>query len=494
MDTILIFFVDGLAFFSMGLAMLFESSRSPILVEGRVLRPLAIFGMLYGCYEWIEMFLESGWLGLQSSTSLGWFRVGVLAISFTYLLVFGLRMLYPQQARISRKKFTNSIVVLGYILLVLLASVLLRLPHDGRVGYVEVIEVAVCYVLALPGAAIAGLALHRQAGLVNRQSLNELAPALRAAGWGLILYGLTQVVVSPRDFYPANLINTANFSWSFGFPIQQFSAGLAVLITIGLIWATQVVDEERQRQFLAAQQARMETLNRLERELRTRESMRQDLLRHIVVAQEDERARIARELHDETAQILTAFSFHLAALRNGVPAKADFQPQLDQLQTLSRQMSAGVYQLVRDLRPAQLDDLGLVPALQYQCDEVFNRTGLKVQLEVLGERRRLDKLVETVLYRVAQEALTNVARHAGVQAAYLKIVFQTDQVSLSIMDRGKGFHLEDYSADRRAWGLEGMRERAESVDGSLLLHTTQGSGTEVEIIVPIKGDIQPPVE
>jgi signal transduction histidine kinase len=228
--------------------------------------------------------------------------------------------------------------------------------------------------------------------------------------------------------------------------------------------------------------------------MRTRESMRQDLLRHIVVAQEDERARVARELHDETAQILTAFSFHLAALQNALPARVNFQPQLDQLQLLSRQMSIGIYQLVRDLRPAQLDDLGLVAALQYQCDEAFHRTGLKVRLAVLGERRRLDKLVETVLYRVAQEALTNVARHAGVQEADLSIAFQPHQVALRVVDHGKGFHLEDYSTDRQAWGLEGMRERAESVNGSLLLHSTRGSGTEVEIIVPMQTDIQPPFE
>jgi signal transduction histidine kinase len=135
-----------------------------------------------------------------------------------------------------------------------------------------------------------------------------------------------------------------------------------------------------------------------------------------------------------------------------------------------------------------------VPALQYQCDEAFNRTALKVRLSVLGERRRLDKLVETVLYRVAQEALTNVARHAGVQEADLTIEFQPDQVSLKVVDHGKGFHLEDYSADRRAWGLEGMRERAESVEGSLLLRSTRGSGTEVEIIVPMISEIQPQFE
>jgi signal transduction histidine kinase len=153
-------------------------------------------------------------------------------------------------------------------------------------------------------------------------------------------------------------------------------------------------------------------------------------------------------------------------------------------------MSAGIYQLVRDLRPAQLDDLGLVSALQYQCTEVLNRAGLQVHLEVMGERRRLDKLVETVIYRVAQEALTNIVRHARVQDAEMRLVFEKDQVSLNISDHGQGFHVEDHSARHDAWGLEGMRERAESVSGTLLLRSTPGSGTEVEIIVPVKNEVQ----
>jgi signal transduction histidine kinase len=488
-DITLIYFIYGLAFFSMGLAMLFGSVRSPILAEGRLLRPLAVFGILHGTHEWIEMFLQSGLIEVQNPILWNWLRAGILIISFTSLLIFGIWIFSPQTVLTQSQRWGMNIAILIYMFVVLLVGMLISPNHDG--GRVVFVDVMARYFLAVPGAAIAGIALHRQSRRAEHQVLRGLRPALQTAGWGFIIYALTQIFVPALDFFPANWINSTSFTQTFGFPIQVIRAGLAVLITISLIWATQLVDEERQRQFLAAQQAHMETLNRLERESRTRESMRQDLLRHIVVAQEDERARVARELHDETAQILTAFSFHLAALRNVLPAKADFQPQLDQLQILSRQMSVGVYQLVRDLRPAQLDDLGLVAALQYQCDEAFNRTGLKVRLSILGERRRLDKLVETVLYRVAQEALTNVARHACVQEAELTIAFQPDLASLRITDHGKGFHLEDYSADRRAWGLEGMRERAESVDGSLLLHSTPGSGTEVEIIVPIKSEIQP---
>jgi signal transduction histidine kinase len=487
----LVYFIYGLAFFSMGLAMLFGSVRSPILAEGRVLRPLAAFGIIHGCHEWIEMFLIGGLIEIRDPVLWNWLRAGILVISFTSLLVFGIWIFSPRNVLTGQQKRNANRAVLIYVFAVLLIGMLIS-PNGGE--QVVFVDVLARYFLAIPGAAIVGIALHRQAKQVEHQALKGLSPALDTAGWGFILYALTQFFVPTLDFFPAAWINATSFMQTFGFPIQIIRAGMAVMITVSLIWATQVVDEERQREFRSAQQSRMETLNRLERELRTRESMRQDLLRHIVVAQEDERARVARELHDETAQILTAFSFHLAALHNALPAKPNFQPQLDQLQILSRQMSAGIYQLVRDLRPAQLDDLGLVPALQYQCDEAFNRTGLRVRLSVIGERRRLDKLVETVLYRVAQEALTNVARHAGVKEADLKIEFQTNQVLLSIVDHGKGFHLEDYSADRRAWGLEGMRERAESVNGNLLLHSTRGSGTEVEVIVPLNNDIQPPFE
>ena len=437
------------------------------------------------------MFLLSGLIEFQNPVLWNWLRAGILVISFASLLIFGIWIFSPQTTLTQRQRLNRNSAVFIYTSAVLLVGLLVSPSGGDRVGYIDGIA---RYFLAVPGAAIAGIALHRQAKLSEHQVLKGLGPALQVAGWGFILYAATQIFVPTLDFFPADWLNAASFSQTFGFPIQVIRAGMAVLITVSLIWATHLVDEERGRQFLAAQQSRMETLNRLEREMRTRESMRQDLLRHIVVAQEDERARVARELHDETAQILTAFSFHLAALRNALPARANFQPQLDQLQLLSRQMSIGIYQLVRDLRPAQLDDLGLVPALQYQCDEALNRTGLKVRLSVLGERRRMDKLIETVLYRVAQEALTNVARHAAVQEADLTISYQPHQVVLSVVDHGKGFHLEDYSTDRHAWGLEGMRERAESVNGSLLLHSTRGSGTEVEIIVPMQSDIQPPFE
>jgi two-component system sensor histidine kinase UhpB len=214
--------------------------------------------------------------------------------------------------------------------------------------------------------------------------------------------------------------------------------------------------------------------------------MRQELLRHIVIAQEDERARIARELHDETAQMLTAFTFHLAALHKSIRHSPKIDEQIHYLQSLSRQMSEGIYRLVRDLRPAQLDDLGLVAALQYLVDEVYQRLELQVELQVRGERRRLDPLAETVIFRVAQEALTNVARHAEVLTARIDLWFETDRVTLRITDQGIGFNPQSLPDSGSGWGLAGMQERAESIGGKLTLRSTPGSGTMVQIVVPVK--------
>jgi signal transduction histidine kinase len=311
-----------------------------------------------------------------------------------------------------------------------------------------------------------------------------MAVGLRWAGWGFLIYSCTQAVVPPLDVFPANFLNTATFTQWAGVPVQVFRAIMAVVITLGLIRAIQAAEAERQRQFLYVQQARLDALEQVRQELVKREAMRQELLRHIVIAQEDERARIARELHDETAQVLTAFSLHLAALRDAAPDGDGFQEKVDHLQALSRQMSLGLYRLVHDLRPAQLDDLGLAAALEYLVDEMSRRIGLQIELEISGERQRQDSLVETVLYRVAQEALTNVARHAGVDQACLHLEFKPQSVCLQVSDQGAGFDPQEDQIPPRGWGLAGMRERVDSIGGQIDLKSSPGQGTLVEVRVP----------
>jgi signal transduction histidine kinase len=176
---------------------------------------------------------------------------------------------------------------------------------------------------------------------------------------------------------------------------------------------------------------------------------------------------------------------HLATLQDAIGRNPRAREAIHQLQALSRQMSKGIYRLVRDLRPAQLDDLGLVAALQFLADEESRRVGIHAHVEVSGRRKRLDPLVETVLFRVAQEALTNVVRHAAVLEASVELFFFPEMVTLRVCDQGVGFDPHAPPTPPHGWGLAGMRERVESVGGELRLVSSPGKGTIVEVDVPL---------
>jgi two-component system sensor histidine kinase UhpB len=478
-DLVLVFFIYGLAFFSMGIAMALETGRSPMLAERRALLPLAVFGILHGIHEWIEIILLQGiWLGQPFPQELSWLRVFWLVISFIPLIVFGVLMSFPTQP----VQGFYLIVPLG--LLSLYAGLLVALMKVGSADLVGQADALARYLLAVPGGILAGWGLRLRARQVQIENRLTLARLFRWAALGFFIYGLTQVFVPPADLPLASNFNSVWFISVFGFPVQVVRAAMAVLITINLLRAIQYVEREREAQLLAAQQARLEAYEHVQRELEQREALRRELLRHTVIAQEEERARIARELHDETAQFLTALSLDLATLSHASKGEHATAQILQRLRGLTRQMSQGIYRLVHDLRPAQLDDLGLVPALQYLAEE-HSRTGLKIDMSVDGPSQRLDPLVETVFFRVAQEALTNVARHAQIDHAKLNLRFQKNQVVLQVEDDGIGFHNHN-SADRRGWGLAGMRERAESVGGELHLRSASGEGTFVEVSVPIQ--------
>jgi two-component system sensor histidine kinase UhpB len=255
------------------------------------------------------------------------------------------------------------------------------------------------------------------------------------------------------------------------------------------VQAIYLVDRERSRQLLAAQEARVAALEQVQHEMEEREILRRQLLRHAVISQEEERKRIARELHDETAQILTAFTLSLGLLKNSTARMHSCARPIGQLQALSQQLSDNLYRIVHALRPAQLDDLGLVPALHYLVDEGRERFGLEIALAVEGSRQRLDPLVETVVFRIAQEAVQNVGRHAQTTAAQIRLCFGAQALLLQVQDRGVGFESHQVFSPPRGWGLAGMRERAESVGGQFQVRSTPGFGTQVEISIPYRNEI-----
>ena len=483
-ELLLVFFIYGLAFFSMGLLIMLEARRSPLMAERRALAALAVFGFVHGTHEWVEMaVLARHWFELPVPGFIEWLRLGLLVVSFSCLIIFSVRVLGAENPQHARRYYLLGAGLLGgYLIMVLVSAALFPADSGGTLSYADVFA---RYLLAVPGALLVAFGMFRQARRGPAMERRSLAAGLRLAAWGFALYSITQLFVSPMSIFPARVINSNAFLELTGFPIQVVRAALAILITVGMIRASQIMEDERQRQLVSAQRGRMEALEQAQQELVKREAMQKKLLRHTVIAQEEERARLARELHDETAQYLTALSLNLATLHSTLSDSADVLVLLNRMQTLLGQMSQGIYRMVHDLRPAQLDDLGLVAALHYLVEEEGQRSGLRVSLHAAMPRLRLDPLVETVFYRVAQEELTNVVRHAGCDQADLRLMVEQERLVMQVQDHGSGFDPTLLAASPHSLGLAGMRERVASVGGELSIRSSPSKGTLIEINVPM---------
>ena len=227
------------------------------------------------------------------------------------------------------------------------------------------------------------------------------------------------------------------------------------------------------------------------------EEARQELLRQLTRAQEDERRHFARELHDRMGQHLTALSLGLKSLKDTMPEPSAGRKQLQQLQELTDLLGREVHQLALQLRPTALDDLGLHTALMNYAEEWSTRSEVEVDFHSTGlERRRLAPQIETALYRIVQEALTNVLKHA--RARHVSLILQrTPQQMLAVLeDDGKGFETDGEMPAASAGGrlgMLGMRERAELVGGTLTIESTPGRGTAIFVRVPLEdtGDGSP---
>ena len=482
-NMIFVYFIYGLAFFSMGLAILLEVGRAPILAEARVLRPLAVFGLLHGLHEWLEIFLlQSEWLGTVLPPYWAWLRLGLLVFSFISLVAYGVQVLYPPQKLAAMDAWIGAGLLTLYLAAVLMVG---TISWENIHGWMVRADVLARYLIAIPGAILATFSINSQAKQRDNSRQFDLAMSLRVAAWGFGFYGLSQIFVSPLNFFPANIVNTELFLRITWLPVQVGRAVIAVVITASLIRAMQIVEKLRQEQLLDAQQDRLQALEQVQAELIKRENLRRKLLKHTVIAQEEERSRISRELHDETAQILTAFSLDVATLQSRTCDDPELTAISKRLQTLSRNMSQKLRQLVHDLRPAQLDDLGLIPALKYLIDENTKRTGLRVAFDIHGQPHRIDPLMETVLYRVAQESLTNIIRHAQTEVAEIQLEFESDRVELMIKDAGIGFNIGERHTTQIGWGIAGMRERALSVGAEFSLVSQPGTGTKISVIIPL---------
>jgi len=203
-----------------------------------------------------------------------------------------------------------------------------------------------------------------------------------------------------------------------------------------------------------------------------------DSLRRVVAGQEVERRRLARELHDETGQALTSILLGLRALE-----EANGDVEVDDLRELVVATLQDVRRLAVQLRPKALDDFGLVPALERLVQTFSESSGISVELEAQIGQERLPNDVETTVYRIVQEALTNVVKHAQASRVSILLVRRDATVTAVVEDDGRGF--DPAAAGEDSLGLEGMRERVELHEGRLTVETAPGSGTTLRVEVPL---------
>jgi len=207
--------------------------------------------------------------------------------------------------------------------------------------------------------------------------------------------------------------------------------------------------------------------------------------------QEEERGRISRDLHDGIGQSVTALKIQLELLeQEAARIESDLAPRIASARALADGCLAEVRQLSHVLRPQMLDELGLLPTLRWLVRTVRERTGLAVTLDSQGCEDRMEPDAETLVYRIAQESLTNVVKHAGVSAATVRLERRDDRLLLRVEDSGIGFDAEGVLSARdedRGFGVRAMRDRVHFFNGRFELHSAPGKGTVVEAELPLTG-------
>lgn len=213
---------------------------------------------------------------------------------------------------------------------------------------------------------------------------------------------------------------------------------------------------------------------------------------NIIRAQEEERKRIARDLHDDTIQSLIAISRNLDSMISRL-SKSNSEPDgfkshLEDTWHLTEQTIKGVRAFSQDLRPSVLDDLGLVPAVEWLANRMSNNVSIKTECQIDGKVKRLPPDMELALFRIVQEALNNIAKHAQASTVLINVTFRSDKLAISLRDNGKGFYppltIPDASKKGQL-GIMGMKERSQLFQGKLELYSLPGKGCTVIVEMPL---------
>lgn len=261
-----------------------------------------------------------------------------------------------------------------------------------------------------------------------------------------------------------------------------------VVFVIGNVLAISFASLRKEREYRKQLETSQTEQQKIADELKAMQQNLRYYFQQATKAQEEERKRISHELHDDTIQALVVLSRQLDTLASNKEGMSEENRlRLEDLWQQTDNILKGVRRLSQDLRPAALDRLGLLPALEWLASSVSEHSGITTEVEVTGEERRLPEEVAIALFRITQEALRNVWRHSGATDARIAVDFTDNTTRITVSDNGKGFNLPDKIGDMAKdgkLGLTGMQERAQLVGGNLIVQSRPDEGTSVSVEIP----------
>jgi signal transduction histidine kinase len=472
-----IYFIYGLAFFSMGLLVAIEGGRASDVRLRRALPPLAGFGFVHAIHEWMEMLVLMGHPTTLEDSIMAGVQLATLAFSFISLAAFGSFLLADSE--VARRLIL--LIPIGLQAIWVFGLYHFRGQYAGPTLW-DVADTWTRYTLAIPASLLTAVGLIVQQRAFRRSGLIRFG---RDALWAAITFGwyglFGQFFARMTPIFPSNLVNQETFLELFGFPIQMFRAATAVGAALFVIRFLRAFQVETERKIADLQQARLE-------ESQQREILRGELFRRVVAAQESERQRIARDLHDETGQSLTAIGMGLRGLAGKLSGRSkDALNTLHKLETLTADSLKELQRLMTDLRPSHLDDLGLSAALRWYSTKIQEHSSLHLRVDIHGEESDLDDATKITVFRIIQESLNNIIKHARATHVNIHLHYEDKNVCISVFDNGIGFdrdQVQQRRTSRPSLGLAGMEERAALLGGTLTVQSRPGYGTEVEAVIP----------
>jgi signal transduction histidine kinase len=482
-SLVVIYFVYGLAFFSLGLAIILEGWRSTDTRLRLALRPLAAFGLIHGLHEWMDMIASTGILASEVGMQTWWvgIRLSLLSFSFLSLAGFGFSALAPSWN-------FRRLSLLAPLMMASIWSVgcfYLLWTYPSPTDLLPAVDVWTRYSLGIPSALIASIGLIVQQRAFRKAGMAQFGRDSFIAAIAFAWYGLVgQLFVRTSRLSPSTFINEELFMHWFQFPVQFLRAALAVVVAISVIRFMRSFDTEAKRELASLQKARLQ-------EAQDREMLRGELLHRVVTAQEAERMRVARELHDETGQSLTAIGMGLRALSDTMPRNPDnARSILKRLENLVADSLNELQRMISDLRPTHLDDLGLPAALRWYLGDIGQRTkDLEIKFSLAGDSYSLAQPVSLTIYRIVQEAITNVIKHSQANLAEVTLCYHPGQTTIEVRDNGIGMNLNQINGSRRPWGLLGMRERVTLLGGDFEIYSRPREGTRVMVSIPTQSTV-----